>query len=104
MRREAPWEPTDEQERWLLQTGILITHAAQLCQGQPCTLHNPSAHPLTAWPLAWDSRHQRMNRVCPAHGCLCPDPDDTAYRASRGDHSQFHACCGCCEALTLKEA
>jgi len=47
--------------------------------------------------LNWRSDRRLMERVCP-HGIGHPDPDDVAYRVSRGEPATVavHGCDGCC--------
>ena len=75
--------------------GIIGVHPNAACAGRPCCIHSPSAHHMAAWPQNWREDRRIMERVC-EHGVGHPDPDDAAYRASRGDTDTVHGCCGCC--------
>lgn len=79
--------------------GTVLTnvHAATACAGRACALHAPSDHPMAGWPLNWRSDRRLMERVC-SHGVGHPDPDDVAYRVSRGEPATVavHGCDGCC--------
>jgi len=61
-------------------------HAEYRCEGQACSVHNRSDHPLRAYPQVWASG---MFRECP-HGDLHPDPDDRYV-------DETHDCDGCCK-------
>lgn len=79
---------------------LLSVHPASQCTGQPCCIHNPSAHPLSHAPLHWRADRSLMERTC-SHGVGHPDPDDLAYkRRVRGDEYAYyegiHGCDGCC--------
>lgn len=74
---------------------LFNVHPAVVCKGRPCALHNPSEHELSGAPLDWRGDRRIMERVC-QHGVGHPDPDDAAYRASKGDHDTVHGCDGCC--------
>lgn len=47
------------------------------------------------FPTHFREDRQIMERICP-HGIGHPDPDDAAFRASRGDDDTVHGCDGCC--------
>lgn len=73
----------------------LTVHSKVLCAGRPCTIHNPSDHHMVSWPLNWRGDIRIMERLC-SHGVGHPDPDDSAFRKSRGDDNVVHGCDGCC--------
>lgn len=80
--------------------GILATHPADRCQGQPCCVHNPSDHPLRQAPMEWMAEQRLMIRTC-AHGLNHPDPDHLSWLRTTGAHSAadvqtVHRCDGCC--------
>ena len=77
------------------QPGILGTHSRDACQGSGCVVHHPSDHAMRDWPLQPRPDRRMVERTCP-HGVGHPDPDDAAYRASRGDTDSVHGCDGCC--------
>lgn len=90
-------------------------HPREMCEGHPCCIHAPSAHPLVNAPTHWSMGHgwiddddgvdfwQRgeiMQRICP-HGVFHPDPDDLTFiRETKGEEAAErlaeHECCGCC--------
>jgi hypothetical protein len=87
---------------------IQHTHAASVCAGTPCAIHNPSNHHMRDWPLKHrtDKPHRVggrvlivSERVC-EHGWGHPDPDSLAYlRTVDGAGTGFwgfHGCDGCC--------
>ena len=88
---------------------VMITHAAHLCEGEYCCVHNPSDHHMKTWPTTFRSdRVTRINgkvfvlteRIC-AHGIGHPDPDSIAYaRRISGDGftgaEGVHGCDWCC--------
>lgn len=79
--------------------GPLMVHDPDLCAGQTCCIHNPSDHPMRAFPQLWRGDRQLMERVCP-HGVGHPDPDDLDYkRRLRGEayarYEGIHGCDGC---------
>lgn len=83
-----------------LSDGVLLrTHPPDRCQGQHCSVHNPSDHPLRAAPLRWREDRQMMERVCP-HGIGHPDPDHIEMaRDLAGPLAEIqsvHLCDGCC--------
>ena len=71
------------------------THSRDACQGSGCVVHHPSDHAMRDWPLQPRPDRRMVERTCP-HGVGHPDPDDAAYRASRGDTDSVHGCDGCC--------
>ena len=60
-----------------------------------CAIHHPSGHHMRDWPTFWRDDRMVLERVCP-HGVGHMDPDDAAYRATRGDTDTTHGCDGCC--------
>lgn len=73
----------------------LRVHNRKQCEGEYCCIHNPSQHHMLSFPLNWRGDRQIMERICP-HGIGHPDPDDAAFRASKGDTDTVHDCDGCC--------
>lgn len=78
----------------------LRTHSPDQCSGEFCSLHNPSAHPLSNAPLNWRSDRTLMERIC-EHGIGHPDPDHLAHvRRTRGEAAasgeSVHGCDFCC--------
>jgi hypothetical protein len=78
-------------------TGV---HPAALCQGHPCSIHNPSDHHMTGWRQHWRADRALMERVCP-HSIGHPDPDHLAFigRAAGPGNAAgeaIHGCDGCC--------
>lgn len=54
---------------------VLVTHGPDICDGQPCCIHNPSQHRMAAWPQFWHNGWKVMFRRCPHEG-LFIDPDE----------------------------
>lgn len=76
----------------------LRVHNRKLCEGQNCSIHNPSDHHMVTWPLNWRGDRRIMERICP-HGVGHIDPDDDKFRRNRdGENydSGVHGCDGCC--------
>lgn len=78
----------------------LYTHPETACEGQTCSIHNPSDHSMKHFPQHWRNDRNLMERLCP-HGVGHPDPDDLDYkRRTRGDefagYEGIHGCDGCC--------
>jgi hypothetical protein len=73
----------------------LISHDSFSCQGQHCSLHNPSDHPLSHAPAHWNSKRAAVERIC-EHGKLHNDPDDDAWKGRTGEPFESHVCDGCC--------
>lgn len=78
----------------------LRVHNRKYCEGEFCTIHNPSDHRMKDWPMIWRGDRGIMERTCP-HGIGHPDPDDSDYRKRRdGDSGNYdsgiHGCDGCC--------
>lgn len=88
---------------------VTLTHAAHVCAGSPCCIHNPSDHHMNTWRMVFRSdRAVRVNgrvfvlteRIC-EHGRGHPDPDAIAFAREIGgdefaDTQGVHGCCGCC--------
>lgn len=94
------WRQTDERiAAHGHRGGAVNTHQDTVCAGQPCCIHNPSAHHMATWPQLW--RHDRylMERTCP-HGIGHPDPDHMRYVSlvapDSADGQGVHGCDGCC--------
>jgi hypothetical protein len=62
-------------------------HAASVCEGEHCVIHNPSDHHMRSWPLIWRGDRKMFERVC-EHGIGHPDPDHP--------FDKTHGCDGCC--------
>jgi hypothetical protein len=78
---------------------LVKIHPPRSCEGRACVIHNPSDHEMRGWPLHWRQDRSLMERTCP-HGVGHPDPDDVAYKESRGsDYAGVHGCDGCCRSL-----
>jgi hypothetical protein len=76
----------------------LRVHNRKLCEGQACSVHNPSSHHMNTWSLNWRGDRRIMERLC-VHGIGHPDPDDCAYRKTRDGKNYdpgVHGCDGCC--------
>ena len=75
------------------------THKLEKCAGDPCSIHNPSDHPMkdARIVLRTDSfKYGLVERIC-EHGIGHPDPDSVAFYASIGSHGMgIHGCDGCC--------
>lgn len=74
-------------------------HGPSVCAGEACTLHNPSDHHMTDWPLVLRETGL-MERKC-QHGVGHPDPDSVAWAESKsapGNRGSWgiHGCDGCC--------
>lgn len=79
---------------------IMAVHPIEACDGQPCPIHNRSAHLLRGWPQHFRDDRGIMERLCP-HGIGDPDPDHLAsVRARFGIDAaiieEVHGCDGCC--------
>lgn len=76
----------------------LKVHNRVFCEGEHCSVHNPSDHRLKDAPLNWRADRRIMERIC-EHGIGHPDPDDAEYRRKRDGNrydSGIHGCDGCC--------
>lgn len=88
------------------------THAAHVCEGRPCAVHNPSDHRMRDWPLQLIGKQRRVHgrvitlseRTC-EHAVGHPDPDSLAYVMSmdraNAAHWRLHGCDGCCGASSM---
>lgn len=83
-------------------TGKMKHHAISLCEGRPCTIHNPSDHHMKDWPIIWrwDRYPLLAERQCP-HGTGHPDPDHMAWLKTWMKEEDYeaegiHGCDGCC--------
>jgi hypothetical protein len=88
---------------------LFNVHAAELCAGRSCVIHNPSDHHMRDWPMNWRADRHMMERVCP-HGVGHPDPDEAAYQKIKAAQTVVgygqevrtdgdvgvHGCDGCC--------
>lgn len=103
---DPTWAAQEDQDTghfdlWMGTDGEVVrTHGRDVCAGDPCPLHGPSAHHLVTWPL----RLRRVpgwpaERECP-HGHWHPDPDDQAFREAtrRVGRRTCEGCDGCCQA------
>lgn len=80
-------------ENWTDDFGTrLLVHDKSVCEGQICSIHNPSNHRMKHWRQLWRGDRRIMERVCPTHGVGHPDPD-CIYATKDGG---IHGCCGCC--------
>lgn len=83
-----------KQEEWESGTGQrMLVHHRSVCRGEPCPIHNPTAHPMVTFPTHWRSDRTIMERICP-HGIGHPDPDD--HKVRLGIDPGDHGCDGCC--------
>ena len=98
-------------EAWADGTGKnLVVHSMEQCEGQHCSVHNPSDHSMKDFPTHWRADRGIMERICP-HGIGHPDPDDVAFY-ERGLRAagiaekdiekkvrgySVHGCDGCCK-------
>jgi hypothetical protein len=75
-------------------SGVVLTnvHSIVKCLGEPCTIHNRSAHHMRVWPQHWRDDRGIMERTCP-HGVGHPDPDSPWPPDSS---NWIHGCDGCC--------
>jgi hypothetical protein len=81
---------------------MVTVHAASVCKGRACSIHNPSDHHMKEWPKLWRDDRKLMERTCPEHGIGHPDPDHMAFiRRAKGEQATYyegmHGCCGCCQ-------
>lgn len=80
----------------------ILAHPPEDCAGQPCCVHNPSAHHMRAWIQEWRGDKARMDRTC-RHEIGHPDPDHIAYvlatqGGAKASLQSIHGCDGCCRA------
>lgn len=75
----------------------LIVHSQDKCEGENCSIHNPSDHPLNKAELNWRSDRRIMERFC-EHRVGHPDPDDLDYRINvLNEDPKYAGMHGCCE-------
>jgi hypothetical protein len=94
---------------------IQHTHAAHVCSGRPCPIHNPSDHHMRDWPLEHIGKRLGQQgsrtlllseRLC-GHGVGHPDPDSLTYVISHSTTPpswwRDHVCCPyrCCDPAQL---
>ena len=93
----------DAREIWFLPspdsegTFVFNAHLAGQCAGAWCAIHHPSSHWARDLPLRLEYKQGvggRMLRVC-GHGAEHDDPDDLAFRKSRGMPSGRYSPCKC---------
>lgn len=73
-----------------------MVHDADLCEGGPCCIHNPTDHHMVDWPQFWRDDKGLMERIC-EHGIGHPDPDDRLIRGPEPSKwAGVHGCDGCC--------
>jgi len=68
-------------------------HDENLCEGNPCTIHNRTNHSMRSFKQHWRSDRCIMERICP-HGIGHPDPDE--HKLTIDSHEKIHGCDGCC--------
>jgi hypothetical protein len=75
----------------------IICHRPEVCEGEICCVHNPSAHHMRDWPQHWRDDTHVMERLCP-HGVGHPDPDGLAFllKTPGFETEGIHGCDGCC--------
>lgn len=84
---------------WGMQVGEVEyrIHPAGTCDGEFCTFHKPSDHPLKDAPINVRGDTGVIERLC-EHGVGHPDPDHIQWRIDldilRGQN--IHGCDGCC--------
>lgn len=70
-------------------------HSPEQCHGRPCTIHNPTDHPMRSWDLIWREDRGFFERLCPIEGCAHPDPDTVSYwELIATPWESVHGCCG----------
>ena len=93
-------------EEYTTGTGqALWVHPESDCDGEDCTIHNPSNHHMREWPTHWRGDKGSMERICKC-GVGHPDPDDLAFKIKMAkkfgrdyEHLGVHGCCGCCKIM-----
>lgn len=109
---ESEWGWWDDIEFSSPAPGVVAhTHAAHICTGSPCPLHNPSEHHMREWELVligrralggWPLRLLVLSERRCGHGRMHPDPDSLAYVTSHSTMTPGwwadHICCPerCC--------
>ena len=86
------------QETVTVGSQTLRVHSGVFCQGEYCSIHNPSNHKLKDATLNWRADRRIMERIC-EHGVGHPDPDDANFRRKRDGNrydTGVHGCDGCC--------
>jgi hypothetical protein len=74
---------------------LVNVHEEGTCWVDPCCIHTPSNHSMSAFPRLWrDDWGGMMERTCP-HGIGHPDPDWLAGKNPK-DRFDVHGCDGCC--------
>jgi hypothetical protein len=82
-------------------TTDVFVHGPGKCEGERCTIHNPSTHGMRDWPVILRLDRQGLfSRVC-GHGNMHPDPDSLEFMASFSAPEVLldiaeHDCDGCC--------
>lgn len=79
---------------------LVSVHSKSSCEGEYCSIHNPSDHHMRGFKQVWRSDRSLMERIC-HHGVGHPDPDHMDWvRRVFGDEicevEGIHGCCGCC--------
>jgi len=102
VRRLNPAPVKFRKETVALDDGVTLTnvHNRLACEGEYCSIHHPSDHPLNKMPRKF--KDGIVMRVC-SHGVNHPDPDALAWAqrtfgAAYADTLTEHGCCGsrCC--------
>ena len=68
---------------------LINVHTSNQCFGKNCCIHNPSDHHMRGWLMVYAFTKGSMQRICPDHNTLHPDPDDPFA-------GEINPCCGCC--------
>lgn len=73
------------------------THHPSKCEGQSCSVHNPTEHVLSKGAQIWNDDDKMMERVC-NHYMKHPDFDDVTYHRDVLGEKNYgkHNCDGCC--------
>lgn len=90
-------------ESWPLEHSekkLVGVHSPDVCEGQPCTVHSRTDHPMRSFSQHWRSDRGIMERICP-HGVGHPDPDSPW---PEGSSQWIHGCDGCCQASVIADA
>jgi len=90
---------------------VQMTHAAEICDGEPCVIHSPSDHHMADWPTTFRSDRAMLcpthknhalvltERIC-QHNCGHPDPDSLTWLRLHDPLGLgawgTHGCCRCC--------
>lgn len=90
--------PVTELERFEFVNCTARVHPRSLCDGNFCSLHNPSNHGLVGWPMLLRETGL-IERLC-GHGVGHPDPDSAQWMDERLNPGVrvwgIHGCDGCC--------